>query len=68
MEAQFWNGKRAPGVSDTINLDEYDSVVEVIESAFKRYADRPAFTSIGHTLSYRDIDNYSAAFAPESLN
>ncbi|MBQ0728730.1 MAG: AMP-binding protein [Thalassolituus oleivorans] len=63
MEAQFWNGKRAPGVSDTINLDEYDSVVEVIESAFKRYADRPAFTSIGHTLSYRDIDNYSAAFA-----
>ena len=23
----------------------------------------PAFTSIGHTLSYRDIDNYSAAFA-----
>jgi long-chain acyl-CoA synthetase len=63
MEASFWDGKRAPGVKDTIDLSTYDSVVEVIENSFKRYADRPAFTSIGYTLSYRQIDEYSAAFA-----
>lgn len=63
MEASFWDGKRAPGVIDTINLNEYDAVVEVIENSFKRYADRPAFTSIGYTLTYRQIDEYSAAFA-----
>ena len=63
MEASFWDGKRAPGVSDTIDLSEYDSVVEVIENSFRRYADRPAFTSIGYTLTYRQIDEYSAAFA-----
>ena len=63
MEASFWDGKRAPGVPDSINLNEYDAVVEVVENSFKRYADRPAFTSIGYTLTYRQIDEYSAAFA-----
>jgi len=63
VEASFWDGKRAPGVQDTIDLSQYDSVVEVIENSFKRYADRPAFTSIGYTLTYSQIDEYSAAFA-----
>lgn len=63
MEASFWDGKRAPGVSDTIDLSQYNAVVEVIESAFQRYADRAAFTSINFTLTYRQIDEYSAAFA-----
>lgn len=63
MEASFWDGKRAPGIQDTIDVSQYDAVVEVIENSFKRYADRPAFTSIGHTLTFRDIDESSAAFA-----
>jgi long-chain acyl-CoA synthetase len=63
VEASFWDGKRAPGVQDSIDLSKYDSVVEVIENSFKRYADRPAFTSIGYTLTFSQIDEYSAAFA-----
>jgi long-chain acyl-CoA synthetase len=63
VEASFWDGKRAPGVQDAIDLSKYDSVVEVIENSFKRYADRPAFTSIGYTLTFSQIDEYSAAFA-----
>lgn len=63
MEASFWNGKRASGIADDIDMTQYDSVVAVIEESLKKYADRPAFTSIGHTLSYREIDQYSAAFA-----
>lgn len=63
MDASFWDGKRGPGVPDAIDLTRYDSVVDVIEAAFEEFADRPAFTSIGHTVTYRDIDHYSAAFA-----
>jgi len=63
MDASFWDGKRGPGVPDTIDLTRYDSVVDVIEEAFAEFADRPAFTSIGHTVTYREIDQYSAAFA-----
>lgn len=63
MEASFWNGKRAPGIQDTIDLTRYDSVVDVIENSFSRYAELPAFTSINHTVTYREIDECSAAFA-----
>ncbi len=63
MDASFWDGKRGPGVPDTIDLTRYDSVVDVLEEAFEKFADRPAFTSIGHTVTYQDIDQYSAAFA-----
>ncbi len=63
MEASFWDGKRAPGVGDSIDMSLYSSVVDVIETAFKKHADSPAFTSIGLTLTYADIDERSAAFA-----
>jgi len=63
MEASFWHGKRAPGVADELDFNEYTSVVDVIEQSFERYAERPAFTSLGCTFSYHDINNYSAAFA-----
>mgnify|MGYP000636850116 CR=1 FL=1 len=63
MEASFWDGKRAPGVVDSLDFSLYDSVVEVVELAFKNFPDRPAFTGLGHTMTYRDIDLYSAAFA-----
>jgi len=63
MEASFWDGKRASGIKDKINFNEYSSAVEAIEEALVKYADRPAFTSLGHTLSYQEIDAYSADFA-----
>jgi len=63
MDASFWDGKRAPGIGDSIDVNEYGSVIQVIESAFKKYGDRAAFTSIGLTMTYADIDEQSAAFA-----
>ncbi|MCL1125713.1 AMP-binding protein [Shewanella surugensis] len=63
MEASFWHGKRASGVADEIDFNEFTTVVDVIETSFSRYAERPAFTSLGCTLRYQDIDSYSAAFA-----
>jgi len=63
MEASFWHGKRAPGVPDELDFNEYESVIEVIENSFVLYADRPAFTSLGCTLTYQEINDYSAAFA-----
>ncbi len=63
MEASFWDGKRAPGVPDGIEVNKYDCVVDVIEESFRKFSDRPAFTSIGYTLTYKQIDEYSSAFA-----
>ncbi len=63
MDTQFWNGKRAPGVQDTIDPDEYSSILQVFEESVRKYGDKPAFTGLGCTLTYRDIDKLSTRFA-----
>ena len=63
METGFWNSKRAPGVPDNINPDEYNSILDVFEISVAKYADKPFMTGIGHTLTYREIDHYSTKLA-----
>ena len=63
MQPEFWNDKRPAGVPNDIDLAAYRSVVEVFERACKAHADRPAFSNMGVTLSYSDLERYSAAFA-----
>ena len=63
MHADFWNDKRPEGVPSFIDINAHRSVVDVFERACKRFADRPAFSNLGVTLSYADLDRHSAAFA-----
>ncbi len=63
MDASFWDGKRPAGVGNTVNPDEYSSVLSVINALLYENRSRPAFTSIGHTLTYHDIDTLSRQFA-----
>ncbi len=63
MDGTFWSGKRPAGVVDTINPDEHSSVLAVIEKVLSDHAIRPAYTGIGHTLTFADIDRYSKRFA-----
>ncbi|MHA7116720.1 long-chain-fatty-acid--CoA ligase FadD2 [Pseudomonas promysalinigenes] len=63
MQADFWNDKRPEGVPSSIDLDAYGSVVEVFERSCERFAERPAFSNLGVTLSYAELERHSAAFA-----
>ena len=63
MDASFWDGKRPAGVGNVINPDEYSSALSVINAFLNENSSRPAFTGIGHTLSYEDIDLQSRQFA-----
>ncbi len=62
MQPDFWDDKRPAGVSNQIDIHAYRSVVEVFERSCKKFADRPAFTNLGVTLSYAELDRHSAAF------
>jgi long-chain acyl-CoA synthetase len=62
MLAEFWNDKRPAGVANNIDVTEYKSVVEVFERSCKKFADRPAFSNLGVTLTYAELDRLSAAF------
>ena len=63
MQADFWNDKRPPGVPNDIDPTAYGSIVEVFERSCKKFADRPAFSNMGVTLTYAELDRLSAAFA-----
>lgn len=63
MQADFWNDKRPEGVPSSIDLDAYGSVVEVFERSCERFAERPAFSNLGVTLNYAELERHSAAFA-----
>ena len=62
MQPDFWNDKRPAGVPSDIDLTAYKSVVEVFERSCKKFADRPAFSNMGVTLTYAELDRLSAAF------
>ncbi|UXZ95179.1 long-chain-fatty-acid--CoA ligase FadD2 [Pseudomonas phytophila] len=63
MQPDFWSDKRPAGVPSEVDLLAYMSVVEVFERSCRKFADRPAFTNMGVTLTYADLDRHSAAFA-----
>ncbi len=46
-----------------MDLQRFNTVNEMIENSFTSFADYPAFTCLGHTLTYREIDRLSFRFA-----
>ncbi len=60
---QFYQDKYPAGVPRKVDLNKYKSMVDVFDQAVKKYADKPAFSAVGATLSYRDLDTQSRNFA-----
>src|SRR5690606_28122653 len=58
-----WLDQYPAGVPAQIDVDEFPSVVAVLETAIDKYRDRPAFANLGKTLTYGDIDTLSNQFA-----
>ena len=44
-------------------LDQYDSVTDVFHTAVERFKDKPAFSCMGKTLTFANLDRLSADFA-----
>jgi long-chain acyl-CoA synthetase len=55
----------APSLSSEadINPQQFKSIVDVFEFAFKHHADKPAFNCLGHTLTFKELDGCSARLA-----
>ena len=58
-----WLATYPAGIPAEIDVDAYGSIVAVLRESCDRYRQRPAFTNMGKTLSYDDIDALSANFA-----
>ena len=59
---KIWLASYPRGVPATIDVNEYASVREVFEEACAKYAARPAFTCMGKSITFAELDTLSAAF------
>ena len=60
---RHWLTSYGTHIPTEIDPDAYGSVLEMLEGAMVRYADKPAFRCFGQTLTYADTDRLSRAFA-----
>ena len=58
-----WIDSYLPGVPAEIDLSDGATLVSIFDSSVARFADRPSFSCMGHTLSYAELDRMSAEFA-----
>ena len=58
-----WLANYPAGVPAQIDTTQYRSIAQVLEIACERFAHRPAFSNMGRTLTYADIDRLSRRFA-----
>ena len=58
-----WFSSYQEGVPHNINEKEYSSIVDLLESSFTKFSDRPAFHCMGKTLDFSDMDELSKKFA-----
>src|SRR4030095_12508664 len=58
---RFWLKNYPQGVPADIDFHRYESLLQLLDEAFKKYSARPAYTFMGKDLTYRELDEYSAA-------
>ena len=63
MSSKHWLASYGDRIPSDINPHAYSSVLEMLERAMTRFADKPAFRCFGQTLTYADTDRLSRAFA-----
>jgi long-chain acyl-CoA synthetase len=59
---RIWLKSYPPGVPAEIDPGEYRSLVELFEKGIREFAERPAFSNMGETLTYAELDAQSRAF------
>jgi len=63
MTDNFWKDKYPVGVENEINPEEYQNIQAVLKQSCERFADKPAFSNLGKTLTYGELYTLSGEFA-----
>ncbi|MDH3947278.1 MAG: long-chain-fatty-acid--CoA ligase [Chromatiales bacterium] len=59
---KIWLKNYPAGVPEEADLDEWPSLKHVFDEACKKYRDLPAFTNMGKTITYSELDQQSRYF------
>ena len=56
---KIWLKEYPEGVPAEINVNEFPSLREFLEQSFAKYRNLPAFTNMGHSISFGELDEMS---------
>src|SRR5438132_1267166 len=59
---RIWLKSYPPGVPAEIDVNQYGSLVELFEKRIRAYGDRPAFTCMGKTITFSELDAMARHF------
>jgi long-chain acyl-CoA synthetase len=59
---KIWLRHYPPGIPSEIDFGQYRSIGELFESSTRKFRDRPAYTNMGRTISFGDLDRLSRDF------
>lgn len=62
MHEKIWLKNYPQGVPAEIRPEKYKNIVSMLEESFQKFKDRPAFTNMGKTYTYGEIDKLSRDF------
>lgn len=65
---KIWISAYPPGTPAEIDADAYPSLVAILEESCRRFAERPACSNLGVTISYQQLDQLSQHFAAYLLD
>ena len=60
---KVWLKNYPDGVPAEADVDAYGSIVSLFEESVRQFADRPAYSNFGVTITYRELDERSRALA-----
>ncbi|WP_027896391.1 long-chain-fatty-acid--CoA ligase FadD1 [Zestomonas thermotolerans] len=63
MTENFWKDKYPAGVPAEIDPDQFANVQAVLKLSCERFADKPAFSNLGKTITYGELYELSGQFA-----
>lgn len=63
MLENFWKDKYPADIPSEINPDQYPNILAVLKESCQRFADKPAFTNLGKTITYGEMYALSGDFA-----
>jgi long-chain acyl-CoA synthetase len=59
---RFWLKHYPPGVPADVNVDQYSSLVQLMEEGFAKYANRDAYAFMDRRFTFAEVERQSAAF------
>lgn len=60
---EYWRKKYPDTIKTDVDLDRYTHLLEVFHGACHTFRNRPAFSNMGVTITYGDLDRLSSEFA-----